>query len=959
MPEFFGGQHQGVACAGLPRGRGRQARRRGPGVPVDGWTFKNLPTDLRVVPPGRAPRPGGHRVRDVPQRRQREVRAGEVQPRQGGVHADRPPRDASSAAKCHKPETGTFPAGARDGRAPEGRARPPARPATRTSTSASSAPPCESCHTPASFKVPAFTHANQAAFFTGKHATQPCAACHKPAAAAYPGGRGTTVRYKGLTACASLPHGRALAGRSDRACEGCHTPEGWAGASRAFHKTSRFPLEGRHLAVAVRQRATSTARSRARRTGATTATGSGGRTTRTRRASAPTARPATGRSAGPRCSWNHGAATGMPLSPAHRALGCDSCHTNRRFDAGSPSCYSCHAKEYQATTQPTHAGRGLPDAVRALPQPSHTSFSQATFEHSAYFPLAGVHATQACAACHKNNVYKGTPRDCYGCHQTDYERTDQSRITRRPASRPRASRATGRRTRAGRRTFNHSSVYPLVGVHATQACTACHKNNVYKGTPRDCYGCHRTDYERTDQPESRGGRASRRPASRATGRRTRAGRRRSTTAASSRSSASHATQACTACHKNNVYKGTPRDCFGCHRTELRAHDEPEPRGGRLPDHVRVVPPARRTPSWRATFNHSRVFAAGRRRTPTQACTACHKNNVYKGTPRDCYGCHRTNYERTTSPNHAAAGFPTTCESCHSASSSTWSASFNHNRFFVLAGRHLTAACSSCHKNNVYRGTPRDCYPCHQAQYDRTTNPNHRAAGFPTTCESVPQEHRHVVQPGPVQPHVVPDHVRQARRAGVLRSATRTRTTTRCSPAPTCHTRATTDSKHSGPARATGTTRPPATRATRRGEATRGAPCTRRPLIVRRRPRVLLLGCTPPSAAGGPQAQSPGARRRVAPPAAGRRSPSSSPALGPRLVLRPGRVDDRRRRLVLVVQRNRHERRPPSRCSTPATGSSTASTPGSAPTRRPTTGIPRASVYDAFVAQRLMDGRVCS
>jgi hypothetical protein len=120
---------------------------------------------------------------------------------------------------------------------------------------------------------------------------------------------------------------------------------------------------------------------------------------------------------------------------------------------------------------------------------------------------------------------------------------------------------------------------------------------------------------------------------------------------------------------------------------------------------------------------------------TQACTACHRNNVYKGTPRDCYGCHRTAYDRTTSPNHAGAGFPTTCDSCHSASSSTWSASFDHNRFFVLAGRHLSAACSSCHKNNVYRGTPRDCYPCHQAQYDRTTSPNHRAAGFPTTCET--------------------------------------------------------------------------------------------------------------------------------------------------------------------------------------------------------------------------------
>ena len=49
------------------------------GVPVDGWTFKNLPTDVRDLPPGRAPRPGRHGVRGVPPRRRREVRAREVQ----------------------------------------------------------------------------------------------------------------------------------------------------------------------------------------------------------------------------------------------------------------------------------------------------------------------------------------------------------------------------------------------------------------------------------------------------------------------------------------------------------------------------------------------------------------------------------------------------------------------------------------------------------------------------------------------------------------------------------------------------------------------------------------------------------------------------------------------------------------------------------------------------------------
>ena len=88
------------------------------------------------------------------------------------------------------------------------------------------------------------------------------------------------------------------------------------------------------------------------------------------------------------------------------------------------------------------------------------------------------------------------------------------------------------------------------------------------------------------------------------------------------------------------------------------------------------------------------------------------------------------------PSHVAAGFSTSCETCHQASASSFQgAAFNHNSVFALAGRHATAACASCHVNNVYRGTARTCVGCHQSNYDRTTNPNHRTAGFPTTCES--------------------------------------------------------------------------------------------------------------------------------------------------------------------------------------------------------------------------------
>jgi hypothetical protein len=565
--------------------------------------------------------------------------------------------------------------------------------------------------------VPTFAHANQKTFLVGKHTTQTCSACHKPVAGNYPSGPGTTVRYKGLSACSSC-HTDAHAGTLGSTCETCHTPDAWTTASRAFHKTGRFNLEGRHLAVPC---------AKCHINGAVKGTPNKCYDCHwTRRQDDPYRtrlgsdcetchRPISWTAV----TWNHGAATGVVLSPAHRALGCDSCHANRRFGAGSATCYSCHAKDYQATRNPAHQAAGFPTQCELCHRPSHTSFSQATFQHNAYFPLSGTHATQACASCHKNNVYKGTPRDCYGCHRTNYDRTTSPNHP--AAGFPTTCESCHRPSDPNwNTTFNHNAVFPLAGTHATQACTACHKNNVYKGTPRDCYGCHRTNYDRTTSP-------------------------------------------------NHQAAGFPTTCESCHR----ASDA----------------------SWKTTFNHNAVFPLAGTHA-TQACTACHKNNVYKGTPRDCYGCHRTTYERTTSPNHQAAGFPTTCESCHSASSATWTASFDHNRFFVLAGRHLSAPCSSCHKSNVYKGTPRECYPCHQTQYDRTASPNHRAAGFPTTCETCHRNSDTSFNQGRFNHTWFP--ITSGKHAG--------RACVECHTDPnnykvftctTCHARATTDAKHAG------------------------------------------------------------------------------------------------------------------------------------------------------------------
>ena len=205
----------------------------------------------------------------------------------------------------------------------------------------------------------------------------------------------------------------------------------------------------------------------------------------------------------------------------------------------------------------------------------------------------------------------------------------------------------------------------------------------------------------------------------------------------------HATQTCARCHTTTPYKSAPTTCVGCHLTDSQKSVNPPHVASGFPttcDTCHKFSDA----AWKpASFNHgaTTTFPLAGVHT-TQACTVCHVNNVYKGTPTTCVGCHLNkyakNYNNSVNPPHLAGGFPTTCDTCHQFSAPAWSPSiFKHSTSttYPLVGLHATQACAACHVNKVYKGTPRDCYTCHQALYQKTTNPNHIGASFPTTCDS--------------------------------------------------------------------------------------------------------------------------------------------------------------------------------------------------------------------------------
>jgi len=191
----------------------------------------------------------------------------------------------------------------------------------------------------------------------------------------------------------------------------------------------------------------------------------------------------------------------------------------------------------------------------------------------------------------------------------------------------------------------------------------------------------------------------------------------------------HRTLSCRECHVDLVFEGTPTDCEACH-WERRQDDRYALRlGTRCAD-------CHTPQSWKRVdpglWSHEAVTGYALEGTHrTLDCEACHGAGEFSPRPTDCYACHEADYRGSSEPNHAQAGFPTSCPSCHDQRS--WeSARFAHNGF-DLQGRHASAACSDCHGNGVYAGTPTDCASCHLDDYNGTTDPNHRTAGFPLDC----------------------------------------------------------------------------------------------------------------------------------------------------------------------------------------------------------------------------------
>lgn len=347
------------------------------------------------------------------------------------------------------------------------------------------------------------------------------------------------------------------------------------------------------------------------------------------------------------------------------------------------------------------------------------------FDHEKYgIPLKGAHASVACMQCHNSLDFSTASAACIDCHADVHNNelgTD-------------CSRCHGMRSFVDRNDqirMHRLTRFPLAGAHETLDCEMCHRLQApgslsWVNTSTDCASCHMNDYNATTDPNH-------------------ASSGFSTECAACHNEVSwnhtnfdhsqtgfpltgaHRALSCDRCHVGGVFTGLSPACYSCHQQDYEGANNPDHSGFSTDCQT-----CHSTKGWEgANFDHSRTNFPLTGAHRTVACTECHASGVYSGLATACVSCHQQDYNGTTDPNHAQAGFSTDCTVCHTTT--RWDgATFNHSQTaFPLTGAHNGAPCAGCHASGVYAGLPTDCYSCHQQDYQTANNPDH--GGFPTDC----------------------------------------------------------------------------------------------------------------------------------------------------------------------------------------------------------------------------------
>lgn len=198
----------------------------------------------------------------------------------------------------------------------------------------------------------------------------------------------------------------------------------------------------------------------------------------------------------------------------------------------------------------------------------------------------------------------------------------------------------------------------------------------------------------------------------------------------------HAKLDCRACHSTLVFSEAGTDCIHCHEDMhqqtvgtdcARCHTS----ANWLVDNITQL-----------HFDNGFPLMGVHQ---TLDCAQCHQSVSalqFERIGNDCATCHLKDFNATTDPNHAQAGFSTECLDCHDPFKPGWGTEKVKHDFFPLTKGHEISDCAKCHVGGNFTDTPTNCFACHQPDYQTAVNPNHVQANFSNDCASC-----HTTDPG--------------------------------------------------------------------------------------------------------------------------------------------------------------------------------------------------------------------
>jgi hypothetical protein len=371
--------------------------------------------------------------------------------------------------------------------------------------------------------------------------------------------------------------------------------------------------------------------------------------------------------------------TDFELLGKHAGVKCASCHAaGRKFREAAHDCGGCHRKD------DVHRGSLGTDCQRCHVE---SGWKTAKFDHSkTQFPLRGRHVQPKCTACHRNQAFKETPKECVGCHRKDDVHKGQLGTGCAQCHNDKGWKQPA---------FDHGKTrFPLSGRHETVKCTDCHPDRRFKETPVECVGCHRKDDAHKGALGPECGKCHT--------------DRDWKTAAFDHGKTrfpllgAHVRTRCLSCHKSPSFNDSPlTKCVACHLKN-------DVHKGRFADSCETC---HGEASWKALkFEHERDAGFRLREAHSKLkCDSCHSGRLYVDkTPKECSGCH-------AKKDVHRGSLGTACASCHTESS--WKkTTFDHDRNtrYPLLGRHASAACKACHTDGTFQQKlDKQCITCHR------------------------------------------------------------------------------------------------------------------------------------------------------------------------------------------------------------------------------------------------------